>query len=75
MRRLHLEIPPSLEQYYPGGAPADWREHAFRDATESGTKLTMLELSVNDLGLEHRCLAKTSISKSVWTVQGAIPYF
>jgi serine/threonine protein kinase len=50
MRRLYLKIPPSLQQYFPGGAPVDWRERAFKDATEAGTKLTMLELPANDLG-------------------------
>jgi hypothetical protein len=50
MRRLYLKIPPSLQQYFPGGASPDWRERAFKDATEGGTKLTMLELVPNDLG-------------------------
>ena len=40
MRRHYLKIPTTIQYWFPGGAPADWRTRAFDDATEKGTRLT-----------------------------------
>lgn len=41
MRRHYLKIPNSIQSWYPGGAPGDWRSRIFDDATERGTRLTL----------------------------------
>ena len=50
MRRHYLKIPVTIQQYFPGGAPIDWRQKAFDDATECGTRLTFHQMPPNALG-------------------------
>ncbi len=51
MRRHYLKIPSTIQMYYPGGAPSDWRVRAFEDATENGTRLVISDLPPGDQGV------------------------
>ncbi len=50
MRRHYLKVPVTIQQYFPGGAPENWRVAAFEDATEGGTRLTSTLIPANDQG-------------------------
>src|SRR5687767_14168877 len=50
MRRHYLKVPVTIQQYFPGGAPENWRLAAFEDATEGGTRLTSTLIPANDQG-------------------------
>src|SRR5437867_2257531 len=50
MRRHYLKVPSTIQSYFPGGAPADWVIRAFDDATERGSRLTLLEVPPNEMG-------------------------
>jgi hypothetical protein len=34
MRRHYVKVPPLIQQWFPGGAPQNWQQIAFDDATE-----------------------------------------
>lgn len=51
MARHYLKIPSTIQAYYPGGAPEDWRVKAFEDATEGGKRLVLTPLPANDQGV------------------------
>jgi hypothetical protein len=61
-QRHYLKIPLSIRTWYPGAAPADWRETIWRDITEHGSALVFERLPANDLGErlarygEHFCV-------------------
>jgi hypothetical protein len=50
MPRHYIRIPPFIEEWFPGGAPANWRRAAFDDATAQGTCLVVELLPANDKG-------------------------
>jgi len=50
MPSYYLKIPTTIQYWFPGGAPADWRTRAFDDATEKGTRLTYHALRPNAEG-------------------------
>lgn len=50
MRRHYLKVPGTIQQYFPGGAPENWRAAAYEDATEGGTRLTLTLIPANDQG-------------------------
>lgn len=51
MRRYYMKIPTMILSYFPGSPPPDWKERAFDDATECGTRLTLMELVPNEKGV------------------------
>jgi len=50
MRRHYVKVPSTIQQFFPGGAPENWRAAAFEDATEGGTRLTLTTIPANDQG-------------------------
>lgn len=50
MPRHYLKVPNTIQNWFPGGAPADWRARAFDDVTERGTRLTVVTIPSNDQG-------------------------
>ena len=50
MQRHYVKVPSTIQQYFPGGAPENWRAAAFEDATEGGTRLTLTTIPANDQG-------------------------
>lgn len=51
MSRHYIVVPKLLQPFFPGGAPPNWRDVAFDDATERGTSLTIERLAPNDDGV------------------------
>ncbi|MEZ5285562.1 MAG: hypothetical protein R2712_12320 [Vicinamibacterales bacterium] len=50
MARHYIKVPEFVRDYFPGGAPANWREAIVADATDDGTRLTVEPLPANDRG-------------------------
>jgi len=50
MARYYIKVPEFVRDYYPGGAPANWREAIVADATDDGKRMTVEPLPANDRG-------------------------
>ena len=50
MVRHYVIVPAFLREYFPGGAPDDWRETVVADATDGGTRLTIEPMPPNERG-------------------------
>jgi hypothetical protein len=51
MPRHYVKIPPLIQQWFPGGAPTNWQQVAFDDATERGKCLVVEVLPPNARGV------------------------
>ena len=50
MARHYVKVPAFLRDYFPGGAPDNWRETVVADATDGGKRLTIEPMPPNERG-------------------------